>query len=220
MMTGAQALDMVMLRLVRSDSTTRAGLLLEMNQLIHTRLESGAFIPWFLYREDTSASTVANTETVAFPTGFIRFDDDMEIGGISYLDSTITTPDQYVPLVRIPGNKLKGLYADQIVSTPEAFDLSFAGIQFRPIPDASYALKIGAMFHDADVADDNNATLWLTHAQDLVIAETTLIGATLYTRDKDLVEIAMAERNASMARLRAAHTAFIESMQERMMGDD
>ena len=220
MMTGGQILDIVMLRLVRSDSALRAGLLLELNMLIHGRLEAGQLLPWFLYLEDTSASTVANTETVAFPTGFIRFDDGMEKGGLFYNDTSITLPDPWVPLTRGQGNDIKALYADNTYAAPEMYDLQVGQFLLRPIPDAIYPLKVAGMFASANVTDDGNTTLWTIHAADLLVAELTLVGATLYTRDADLVEIAMAERNVCMTRLRTAHTAFMESMQERSMGDD
>lgn len=219
-MTGAQALDMVMLRLVRTDSALRAALLLEMNQLIHTRLEKGNFVPWFLFQENTSAVTAIGVETVTLPTGFIRFEDSMEIGGVSYLDATLTTPDQYVELTRGALNNIRRLYADSTTDTPKRYDIVGLNLYLRPIPDEVLPLKIGAMFADADVADSTDTTLWLTNASDLVVAETTLIGATLYTRDSALVEIAMAERNVSLTRLKAAHIAFMESMQERKMGED
>ena len=219
-MTGTQLLDMVMLRLVRSDSTLRAGLLLELNQLLHTRLEVSQFIPWFLYREDVSTVTVVGQETVEFPTGFIRFDDNMENGGAFYQNAALTVPDVWVPLIRGQYNEVKALYSDATTGVPAMFAMLGTKFHFRPIPDGVYPLKIAGMFRSPDITDTGDSHLWGTHAADLLLAELTLVGATLYTRDADLVQIAMAERNASMTRLRAAHTAFMESMQERNMGVD
>lgn len=219
-MNGNTLLDIVMLRLVRTDTVLRAALLAELNNLIHTRLEAGIFIPWFLQQDNQTVSTGISQEYVVLPTGFLRFDDDMEKGGVWYQDTTLTTPDQWVELTRSQYNRMKGLYADSVAAVPELYDLMQGRIYLRPFPDAVYPLRILGMFADADIVDAATPTLWTQNASDLLISELTLVGATLYTRDSDLVEIAIAERNASMTRLRGAHTAIIESMQERTMGDD
>lgn len=216
-MNGNTALDIVMERLVRSDAALRVSLLREMNNLIHNRLEQGTFIPWFLLQDNTSAVLVPDAETVVMPTGFLRFDDDGEVGGVWVEDTALTTPDQWVQLTRQSYNAMKVRFASYETATPTHFDSLTTKLYFRPIPDVALSLRIMAYFADDDVADAATTTLWLTNAADLVIAETALVGASIYTRDANLVPILAEERKLCLNRLQTMHIAFQEALQNRVM---
>jgi len=216
-MNGNTALDLVMQRLVRSDTTLRSNLLREMNNLIHNRLEQGSFVPWFLLQDDTSATLVPDTETVTLPTGFLRFDDDAEVGGVWVQDTSLTTPDQWVQLTRQSYNAMKVKFASYEPATPTRFDILTTKLYFRPIPDVALSLRIMAYFADDDVADAAETTLWLTNAADLIIAETALVGASLYTRDANLIPVLAEERKVCLDRLERMHIARQEALQNRKM---
>lgn len=216
-MNGNTALDLVMERLVRTDASLRTSLLREMNNLIHNRLEQGLFIPWFLLQDDTSAELVPDQETVNLPAGFLRFDDDAEIGGVWVQDTTITTPDQWLPLTRQSYNAMKVKFSTYAPATPSRYDVLTSKLYFRPIPDVALSIRIMAYFADSDVEDAATTTLWLTNAADLIIAETALVGASIYTRDANLVPILAEERKVCLNRLEVMHIARQEALQNRKM---
>jgi predicted nuclease of predicted toxin-antitoxin system len=214
---GNTALDIVMERLVRTDAALRVSLLREMNNLIHNRLEQGMFVPWFLLQNNESLALTPDVETVVLPTGFLRFDDDAEVGGVWVEDTTITTPDQWVQLTRQSYNAMKVKFATYDPATPTRYDVLTAKLYFRPIPDVALNLRVMAYFADADVADAASTTLWLTYAADLIIAETALVGASIYTRDANLVPILAEERKLCLQRLETMHIARQEALQSRVM---
>lgn len=221
-MDGNTALDIVMDRLARTSTDLRARALREMNLLMHTKLEMGPSPPWFLLQDDQSTMvTVANVEYVALPTGFLRFDDDNEVGGLAIYDSTITGPDKWRWLPRSGYNKMQNYYyGEDSGSTPVVYDLAMNRAYLRPVPDAVYQLRIMAYFADTDCTDSAAANLWLTNAADVLIAETAGHMARVHLRNPELATSIDADRQAARDRVYRAHVAFIESMKSREMGDD
>lgn len=219
-MNGNTAIDLVLSRLVRSGSSLRASVLAEMNLLIHTRLEVGDFTPWFLFEDDTSLVTTANDEKVVLPAGFLRFDDDGNVGGMFYKDTNITTPDMWVPMTRGDYNKLQRDFSSyEAGGPPVAYDVLNGYLYLRPIPDGVYELRCMGYFADDDVADAATTTKWLTHAADWVVAEVAQFVANTYLRNYDLAQSLERARMEARGRVYTAHIAQIESMKSRAMGD-
>ncbi|MBM3272838.1 hypothetical protein FJY94_06270 [Candidatus Kaiserbacteria bacterium] len=221
-MNGNTALDIIMDRLARTSTDMRASALREMNLLMHTKLEKGPSPPWFLLQDkQASMVTVNGQEYVALPSGFIRFDDDNEVGGLFLYDSAITGPDKWKALTRSGYNKMQNYYyGEDSGSVPEAYDLVMERVYLRPVPDAVYQLRILAYFADVDCVDAASTNLWLTHADDVLVAETAGHMARVHLRNPELAQSIEADRQAARDRVYRAHVAFIESMKSREMGDD
>ena len=221
-MNGNTALDLVMARLVRSsDTSLRATARAEMNNLMHTALEMGPMPMWFLLDQDTSVSTAVGTETVAMPAGFLRFDDNLEVGGVFLYDTDITGPDKWVRLDRSGFNKMQDFYGDEdATGVPGVYDIVVDTAYLRPIPDGVYQLNVWGYFADSDVADAATTNLWLTHAADLLIATTAELLARVYLRNAELAVAMQEDIKRATIRLATANTAFMESMKMRAMGDD
>lgn len=221
-MNGNDAIDMIMDRLNRTDSALRSTILREMNLLMHSKLEMGPSPPWFLLADDpTTMVTVAGQEWVTLPTGFLRFDDDAEIGGIFIYDSEITGPDRWQELPRSSYNKMQNYYyAEDSGSVPAVYDLVDDKAYFRPVPDDVYQLRIWGYFADTDCTDGATANQWLTKAPDVLIAETAHQVARVHLRNPELAQSMEPDRQAARDRVYRAHIAFIESMKSREMGDD
>jgi len=221
-MDGNTALDIIMQRLTRTSTDLRAAALLEMNLLMHSKLEMGPSPPWFLLQDDPTAMvTVANQEHVALPPGFLRFDDDNEVGGLFIYDATITGPDKWRELPRSSYNKMQGyFYGEDSGSVPQVYDLLMNRAYLRPVPDAVYQLRVMAYFADNDCVDGTSTNLWLTNAPDVLIAETAGHLARTYLRNPELAQSIEPDRQAARDRVYRAHVAFIESMKSREMGDD
>lgn len=221
-MTGAEAIDLLVARLQNrlNDSNLRNSLLLEMKLAQEMTLERGTFKPWFMWTDDTaSLTTTTDVETVALPADFVGFPE--EAGGLWVLDTSITTPDQWVPLKRRDFQTMKEKYAESETDMPEQWDMVGGNIYLRPIPDTTYSLRIlyeAKQTAPADAATTNN---WLTYAPDWLIAETGLAVMAMHLAgESDLVTYFDTMRQRGRDRAWREHEARLEALHNRTMGDD
>lgn len=214
-MTGQEVVDLLQYRLGnRTDLATVA--LLEM-KLAQTNLEGMPTIPWFLEQSyTTSFATVANQEYVDLPVSFIREKDE---GGLWYQDTSISTPDQWVEVVKDGYSVMKKYYKDAVVGKPTKYDLVGSRVYLRPIPDAVYNLRIVAYFRDSAIAL-GSANLWLTDAADVIIAASGEVLASRHLQDKTLASGFQSDFVIAYARLKKAHEARMHANRSYSMGDD
>jgi hypothetical protein len=137
-------------------------------------LELRPFLPWFLKSVETDIATVANTSTVAVPTGFIReFEGDAFYRYVAADDAT----DEDEDISIYPGWKplAKGLDEDfhkdyPGTGVPKAYSVDATNFRLYPTPDAVYALKI-IYYKQAAILATDVENDWLKYAPDLLIGE-------------------------------------------------
>lgn len=133
----------------------------------------------------TTATTTANTRTLAIPSGVRRID-------------RLTIPAYYRDIHEVT---LEGLDDSDIYGVPDWYCYYNDSLRFYPIPDAAYTLGIyGLAQVDAPTgASDTNA--WTNEAFDLICAHTRF---TLYRdqfRDPDGAQLAKGAVADALARL-------------------
>lgn len=157
--------------------------------------EAGAlsFLPWFMQSAVTGLSTVASTETVALPTGFVK---EFDRGSLWKYISTNDAGEQWTQLGKSDYDAMIDKYEDT-EDEPLVYDLIGELFYLRPIPDAVYTLK--AIIHEEQtVLDTNIENNWLKYggkvmrgeagfnlAQDLRDAEAIAFFDTMRQAGKD-----------------------------------
>jgi hypothetical protein len=212
-MTGAQFLDLLMFRLGnRTDTTLRTALVLEANAKI-ADMQGAPFLPWFLKGDDSTATTAAGTEYASLPANFLRLDADW--GGVYFLDTTRSEPDQWVKLKKIPYDQMKAKFVDTEQSSPQAFDIMDGRIYIRPIPDAIYSLRFVGYFGDTTAVADSAATNeWLTNAADWLLAEVGYAVTSMAMQDTESAVV------FDKARAEAKTRVMVEGHARQFDGDD
>ena len=205
--TGNQAIDMVLSRIGKWQSTVlRSTVLLEMQQ-IQREYENSATIPSFLFRSKRIFLGQGSYRSV-LPEGFIRFDDDD-----SYVYAKGETQSAF--LQRKRAFVFQG---QQIESFPKYFMVSGA-ITVAPSPREDISLDIYAAYHDVPVEDANVSNLWLAHADYLLIASTAYRMAK-NLQDFELANALYPDALAQEARLRNFSIAATNSLMSDVMGED
>lgn len=159
----------------RTDLNTK--ILSEMDLIQSTLLEQpGALVgdfPWFLLSEMSSSETNVGDERLEVPSNMLA---EYDQGTLWLYDSTLDDP--WVELIKDDYDFLKA----QNLGSGKPTHYALVGKYFRlaPIPDAIYPAKM--LFWKSDtlpsaLANDSATNLWLTHAPDLLIAETAQVMA-------------------------------------------
>lgn len=167
-LTKAEAISYIQRRIgFRSDLEDDILLELRLQQDI---LEQGQSLPWWL-RLDSSLAAVAGIGTIAVPTGFIRFDEDVEPWTVD------TTTGKRSVVKVIDWDQLLSLTWDedaQATATGPVRAMAIRGtlLQIAPTPTANGTLYASWYAKDTDLADlnDTETNLWLTHAPLVLIA--------------------------------------------------
>jgi len=177
-------------------------------------LEGNEWLPWFLMSGLEDLATVADTQEVAVPTGFLS--EDEEEGALWRYDASNTDnvmqelkkDDVRILVARHPGSGIPLSYA-------------LRGEQFLlfPTPDAIYPLKLACYLRDAPLTS-NITNLWLTHAATLVIEETCYLVATEIMKDLANAPVFRTAADKAWAKLYKRHIARREAGGMRMMGED
>lgn len=126
-------------------------------------------MPWWMEKDTevlaANISTVANTKTVAVPTGFLM---ETEDGGFFREDSSADSG--YVKLVKDDFDALlaSGTYSG--TGKPKRYALKDDTLYLFPTPDAVYTLR-GVFFKADDVlSGDSDTNGWSTHASRLLMS--------------------------------------------------
>lgn len=151
-------------------------------------LEKGQSLPWWL-KVDSTLAAVADTQTIAVPDGFIRFDEDVEPW------MTDTTTGQRSVIKVMDWDQLLALSWDedtQAVSTGpvRAFALRGSVFQLAPVPTENGTIYASWYQQDEDLEDvgDDESNLWLTYAP-LVLIGSAGMALAADTRDDDAIRI-------------------------------
>jgi hypothetical protein len=218
-MNGNAALDLTMARLVRTQASVRANVLLEMQLAQDNAKERLGILPWFLFTDYTNAGfvTVANQDYVELPADFLELDD--EKSAFYWKDTNITSPDQWREIKRDPFPTMKQRYFEQVAGDPKLFDIIGSRIYMRPIPDAVRELRLLYYKKDASPADAATENLWLKDAANWLIGEAGFAMATMHTRDEAAAVGFEAMRKAASEGLFRRHNAWLFTSTDYSMGD-
>jgi hypothetical protein len=161
-------------------------ILLELRQA-QTMLEQGQSLPWWL-RIDSSLSATANVSTITIPTGFIRFDEDVE----PWVIDTTTGKRNVVKVMDY--DQLLSLSWDEdtsAVATGTITGLAIRQSTFIVAPTPTEATTVYAAWYFADddleSLDDDDSNLWLTYAP-LVIVGMAGVAMAKDIKDQDATQ--------------------------------
>lgn len=153
----------------RSDKSDEIELELRLAQ---SELEKGQTLPWWLLSDTTTLSGSADTETVALPTGFLRFDEEVDL----YYTAPSISPRTVLIGSPVDYSQLKLLRVDE--STGEVLTGASRWVAIwknslivSPIPTESFTLTGSWYVADEDIGDLQPAetNLWLTYAPLVVV---------------------------------------------------
>lgn len=198
--TDAEQINLLMNRLGRrTDTALRATALDEINVAINAA-EYGNFQPWFLKTTGTIV-TVADTESYALPTGFLREDDDEEL---SFLDGT----DPYF-LKKHLKEKLTKSNLGAETDRPTHYAIWGEQIHLSPVPDAVYTITIPYAAATTAITDTATATTnkWLLFARNWILGDAGVQIAGFNLQNQRLAAIFASSAKASRAQVLALHKA-------------
>lgn len=181
-------------------------------KLAQTMLEHGPELPWFLLKASSGLVTVANTQTVAVPSDFLREYD--ETGGLRVLDPTDSNKPKQ--LEKEDYQTLRNSTWLEETGLPTHYALVGRSWYLFPKPDAVYSLE--ELYYGQDnllTTDIEND--WLKEAPDLLIASAGLPIA-MFLRDKDAVSLFSDMLKISYDRLQQENTARSVAAMAQFMG--
>ena len=134
-------------------------------QVQYERVSRTRPLPWFMLNTTHTVATVADTRTVAMPTGFIAFDDDWPL-------TIVNADSETKQLCRAPATHLsKDDYAAE--GFPTHFIFNYTVLDLYPLPDAAYTITI-PHYARTTAWSETDTSDWFTEFPDLVIEETAL----------------------------------------------
>lgn len=199
-------------RLNRSDMSDR--IIAELQLIQSTVLEgTGAFSPWFLESEMANVDIVANEERIALPADFLAEVEDQALW--LYQPENIYCPLQ--ELHKTDYDRIVLKY--QTSGTPKEYALAGDYILLRPVPDASYNIRMRYYAREPDLST-NIENKWLKYASDLVIAEVGAVIAGLHIRNPQLAQEFKDAAMVARDRLYKKHEARKHTNRTYGMGED
>lgn len=210
-----EAITRILSRLGRDgDTDLEAKIELEIVTVQESILEGHQWLPWFLLTEIATETTIADEERVEIPTDFLLEDDDQAL----WRYDADNTDNQWTPLKKDDLDVLRDKYPG--TGEPVAYALRNQYFVLKPTPDDAYTLKMSYYARDTELANDDDENKWLTHAADLVIAETCILMAEEYIKDYDSAERFKIAAKRAWDRLYRLHIARTEAGGMRQMGED
>lgn len=183
-------------------------------------LEAAEYLPTFLKTAAfTDLSTAADTETVAFPTGFLR---EIDEEPLIYYDST-ADDNPYIELTKDDTGFLRQKYASISFSTtatrvPKAYSIDTA-IHIFPLVDGVYTLKWRYYKADTSLAASNIENSWLKYAHQLMIG-TAGLKIAQGLRDKDAINYFSGQIALGTKRMMASQIAVDQAARSLAMGGE
>lgn len=219
-MTRDEAVALIKARVQRSGDSTLADadIVTEMQYIQKYVLEGGDFLPWFLITDYTDASfvTVADTEAVAVPTGFLREVED----GALWIDNA--SSDAANPWTELDKDSYDALRASPLydgTGKPRKYALVSTSFYLKATPNDAYLLRLMAYFRDT-VLTTNVENNWLAYAADWIINETGILVATNYIRDDVMAATFAAQAARAKKRVTTENEARMHANRNYRRGDD
>ena len=178
-------------------------------KVAQTRLEGSAELPWFLLTLNTSLVTVASTQTVAVPTGFLRAHEDIPL----YL---IDPDGRRVRLEKSSYDALEREPELDDPGQPSDYDLIGLNWYLFPIPDAVYSLRSFHYLADT-VLSTNIENNWLKYAPGTLIGEAGYWIAR-YLRDPEATQYFRDYRDEDIRRMQIENEARKQASAAAFMG--
>ena len=145
-------------------------------QRAQRQLELGRTLPWFLKEEDATLSLPVGGADVAFPTGFLREEQD------EAFHYTGTRGMVYLEKVNLDiGNKR---FADTSNGRPRAYAIREAGWKFWPLRDVAYDLTYTFYKTAGMLASNVTDNAWLVNAPEALIGKAGAIVAAVIAHDR------------------------------------
>lgn len=210
-MTGAEALNLIMGRLNRTQAEVRANVLLEMKLYQQMTLEKGDVLPDFLIEHDTTVALTAGNRRFTLPENFLRELDEDETVWI------LDDDGEYQPMTKCGFDDSEFMRSDTGDLPLKYAIQGLYGYTF-PEPTEDRTIKMDFYATGATIADDGVETVWLKHAADLIVGGTGVIIATLYVQNTDAAIFFAAMEKRAKDRLLIEQTARAEAGRSRRMG--
>jgi len=134
-------------------------------QLAQLQLEKSPTKPWFLIAAESFVDTVADTETVAVPTGFIQ---EVEQAVLRYVPDDSTGIADEVDLSKNSYDVLRTNFREVESGAPQAYALLNETFHFFPLPDAVYRIRM-IFYGEALPLTSNIENVWLEKAPKLLM---------------------------------------------------
>lgn len=194
----------------RDDLTTPITVELALVQSTHLE-RAGSFLPWFLESDLTTLSTVAGDMDVAFPADYLA---EIEGSTLWYQAEDLS----WKKLVKKPYDYIqeKNLEA----GAPKYYHVGATGFLIGPTPDAIYTLRFRYYKKDSTVSAGTDTNLWLTYAQDLIVAEVGARVCKYHTRDAVGEERFLQDAIEARSRLFVVHESKQHVNRRYGMGED
>lgn len=220
MATGQQIVDRIKRRLSRkSDIILPTDILDEANAAMET-LESKPTLPKFLSSAQNMTGTGSHsTLDFATLTGFLRLADlglwvnNPTIAAIAEPLTQLTQDNDYQVLIS------RALGTGDATALPERYAMLGRVAQLRPRQIVDRAYVVFCYQRDPIALTLGNSNLWSTNAPGLLTAYAG-IRISRYLRDKEALQLFIADRNEAMADFLRSENAADDAAQEYVMGDD
>ena len=194
-MTGAEAITLIHNRLGQR-SGLDAWILTEL-QSAQASLELAEWLPYFLL-EKTAGATVADTQTISPPTGYLRV---YENAGLWLVNGT-----KDVRLVKEDYDVLFKKFGTTDTGVPENYAEVGTTLYVFPVPDAVYVVNYFYYKNDPTAVATGTTNLWLTYAPELMIGFAGAQVAT-YLRDQEAIALFAQSASARLTQLQRNDTA-------------
>lgn len=213
-MTGEALFTLLMSRLGdRSEPALRTVCVLEAQLAQQNILEGGAFLPWFLISEDTTAELTVNERRLEVPSDFIRELDDE--GGLSVIDEA---GNEHVLEKKGWDELISWHGAAAVADVPENYALVGKYFMIFPLPRLGLTVRMRYYARQTVVNDDAVETNWTKYAADLLLAHTGYHVATKHLSWPEKGAEFQAEISAALGRIITDTTARLEGNRARSMG--
>jgi hypothetical protein len=190
----------------RDDMSER--IIAEMQYTQEYQLEANIWLPWFLEVDSVGLTVTAGVPYMDLPVDFLR-----EIEG-------------HFPRVYVSGQSINLTKADlttaEIWATgtgiPKYYSIMGNQMSLSPIPDQNYSIDWRYYGKSIPIHSTNEATPWLVHAGDLVLALVGQVVASKHLRDVKIAGEFANDAVFAWARLEGAQMERREVNLERAMG--
>ena len=168
-MTKAEAISRIQQGLGwRDDKDTEITLEL---RLVQDLLEKGQSLPPWLLAGTGYLTGTANQEYIALPTGFIRFDEDLEF-------STTDSDGVLQPVTQVDYRELLQLGQDPVDGSTETGRVKWVALRWsrlyvRPVPTSSFTITCDWYAADEDIGGlaSSGTNNWLTYGHDILLGK-------------------------------------------------